>query len=389
MIPDVRTVEVAHLASGDTLSIQVYRFCGATPGQKAYLQANLHGAEVSGNVVIAQLVQLLQQLEPERLRGEIWLVPTCNPFSTNQRSHHYASGRYNPYTGHDWNRIFWDYEKDWLSRGESILSFAETQLDFDAETIAHNFRDRQRHRFQELADDLNSPKSCPLEFRYRDRLQSLCLDADYVLDLHSSANQSFEYLYCFRDRQASTPYFLFDYGILLNDYDGDAFDEAFLKPWLALEAALAELGKPTRFEVEAWTLELGSGMQANPDSVYRGTRGIKNYLAAKKMLDLDGFPLLQTSSKVVELFQKDRVQKYYAPRGGIVQSRVLLGSFVQPGQRLYQLLVFDRQGNLPEVRDVCAEREGVVYDCATNHTVNQGEYVLGVMERPSVSVAVR
>ena len=64
----------------------------------------------------------------------------------------------------------------------------------------------------------------------------------------------------------------------MNEYDGDAFDEAFMKSWLALERKLAELGKEVKFDIESWTIELGSGMEMKPESVKTGVKGIKNYL---------------------------------------------------------------------------------------------------------------
>jgi hypothetical protein len=67
----------------------------------------------------------------------------------------------------------------------------------------------------------------------------------------------------------------------MNEYDGDAFDEAFMKPWLALEKKLAQLGKTIQFD------------------------------------------------------------------GGMIQSRVQLGSVVKAGQRLYQLLIFNKDGEFP------------------------------------------
>ncbi len=39
----------------------------------------------------------------------------------------------------------------------------------------------------------------------------------------------------------------------------------FIKPWLALEACFQQIGR--NIDIEAWTLELGSGMQMNPNSV--------------------------------------------------------------------------------------------------------------------------
>ncbi|MGC9504729.1 succinylglutamate desuccinylase/aspartoacylase family protein [Baaleninema sp.] len=383
MIPEISSLEIAHLASGDTLSIQVYKFRGKNPGQKAYLQANLHGAEIVGNAVIYQLIELLSELDETQLDGEIWLVPACNPFGTNQRSHHFSSGRYNPYDGQDWNRIFWDYEKT----EEDIAAFAKTQLDLEPDEIRKNFLDRILQKFQTLRQEIESPSGVPYSDRYRYVLQSLCLDADYVIDIHSSTNRSFDYLYCFQTREESAKYFLLNYGILLNEYDGDAFDEAFLKPWLALELELTKLEKPTFFDLESWTLELGSGMEMNADSVYRGVRGIKNYLVGKEMLKISGFPLVQTASQKVEFFRKSHIKKYYAPRGGLVRSRVLLGTIVKPGKLLYQLLVLNKTGEPPEILDVCAERGGIVFDLSTNQAVNQGEYVLGLLERAESGAA--
>ena len=129
MIPEISSIPLQHLASGDVLSLQVYRFTGAKPGKKAYLQSNLHGAEIVGNSVIYQLIKFLESLDESQLTGEIWLVPVCNPISTNQRTHYFSTGRFNPTDGKDWNRIFWDYEKE----GEDIPGFAATQLELNSQ----------------------------------------------------------------------------------------------------------------------------------------------------------------------------------------------------------------------------------------------------------------
>ncbi|MFM6402448.1 MAG: succinylglutamate desuccinylase, partial [Planktothrix sp.] len=59
MIPNIVTLPLVKLASGDQLGLQVYQFNGSKPGKKAYLQSNLHGAEISGNAVIQELIQFL------------------------------------------------------------------------------------------------------------------------------------------------------------------------------------------------------------------------------------------------------------------------------------------------------------------------------------------
>jgi len=285
MIPTISTIPIQQLASGDRLDIQVYKFLGAQPGKKVYLQSNLHGAEIVGNGVIHQLIEFLMTLDDSQLSGEIWLVPVCNPLSTNQRTHFFSTGRYNIYDGKDWNRIFWDYEKE----DEALDDFAQSQMELEPDEIQKNYLERILLKFQKQLEKIQSSSSVPFSDRYRYHLQSLCLDANYVIDIHSSSNQAIDYLYCFQSREDSAKAFLLDYGILMNEYDGDAFDEAFIKPWLALEKKFAELEKLIQFDIDSWTLELGSGMQMNPDSVKKSIFRIKNYLARKSILKIRGF----------------------------------------------------------------------------------------------------
>ncbi|MFB2922065.1 MULTISPECIES: succinylglutamate desuccinylase/aspartoacylase domain-containing protein [Aerosakkonema] len=379
MIPIISTIPLVQLASGDRLHLQVYQFVGANPGKKAYLQANLHGAEIVGNAVIHLLIEFLMTLDRTDITGEILLVPVCNPLSTNQRTHYFSTGRYNIYDGKDWNRIFWDYEKEC----QDLETFAQSQLSFDEATIRQNYLNRIKLSFEEQLKKINSPSSVPYDELYRYHLQSLCLDANYVIDIHSSSNQGIDYIYGFKGREESAKTFLLDYAIWLNEYDGITFDEAFLKPWLALEETLAYLGKQIKFDVESWTLELGTGMQMNPQSVSQGVLGIKNYLSQKGLLSIPGFPLPETKTHQINFTQKTQHKKYYAPAGGMIQERLPLGASINAGERLYQIISFNKKGELPTLIDVNAAKGGIIFDLSTNYSVNQSEYVLTVLEMDS------
>ncbi|MGA7952229.1 MAG: succinylglutamate desuccinylase/aspartoacylase family protein [Gloeobacterales cyanobacterium] len=375
MQPNITTVPFHHLASGDVLSLQLYRFSdssrGAKAGPKAYIQSNLHGAEIVGNAVIEQLIEWLITIEPHQFQGEVWLVPACNPLSTNQRTHYFSTGRFNPYDGKDWNRIFWEYETD----PQSLLSFAQSQLPLDRATIEANYARLIQTQFAELADKLRSPSGAPLSEHYRFHLQSLCLDADYLIDIHSTSNQGLDYLYYFPHREQSAQFFGLNWGILIDQYDGGAFDEAFIKPWLALENCFAQLGRSLHFDREAWTLELGTGMQMKPDSIQKGVSGIQNYLLQKQVIR--GVPNHPSDSKLpLYLTCTSKVIKYYAPYGGMVYPTVSLGETVVQGQVLYKLHCFNKQGQVPVHIEVLAEQRGIVYDLASNQAVNLGEYVL-------------
>ncbi|MFM7372535.1 MAG: succinylglutamate desuccinylase, partial [Sphaerospermopsis kisseleviana] len=51
---------------------------------------------------------------------------------------------------------------------------------------------------------------------------------------------------------------------------------------------------------------------------------------------------------------------------GMIQSRVELGSAVKAGDRLYQIISFNKEGKLPTIIDVGTETDGLVYDISTN-----------------------
>ncbi|MEH2433879.1 MAG: succinylglutamate desuccinylase/aspartoacylase family protein [Nostoc sp.] len=374
MLAIIETIVLRQMASGDRLSLQLYKFIGAQPGKKVYIQSNLHGAEIAGNAVIHQLIEFLLTINDTDLAGEIWLVPVCNPMGTNERAHHFSPGRYCVYEAKDWNRIFWDYEKE----ADDLVAFTKSQLHIDLEIIRQNYLTIIKQKFANILEKINSSSGVPYTELFSYKLQNLSLDADYLIDLHSSTNQALDYLYYFQNREDSAKYFQLDFGILLNKYDGDAFDEAFIKPWLALEACFKELGREIKFDVEAWTLELGTGMQMNPDSVAKGVRGVKSYLAQKgvlQMSDLSG----DTKTHEMTFASSSNRKKYYAIAGGMIQSRIELGTQVKAGDKLYQILSFNKEGKLPNVIDICAQHDGLVYDVATNQAVNEGEFVLGIV----------
>ncbi|MEC4815619.1 MAG: succinylglutamate desuccinylase/aspartoacylase family protein, partial [Scytonema sp. PMC 1069.18] len=327
MIPIISTIPIRYMASGDILSLQVYKFIGAYPGKKVYIQSNLHGAEIVGNAVIHQLIESLLTVDDTDLIGQIWLVPVCNPVSTNQRSHVFSSGRYCVYQAKDWNRIFWDYEKE----ADDLMGFAKSQIHLEPKILQSNYLIKIQQKFTKKLEKINSFSSVPYTETFRYQLQSLSLDANYLIDLHSHTSEGLNYLYYFRDREESAKYFLLDFGMLLDEYDGDAFDEAFIKPWLALEQLLKQLGREIKFDIEAWTLELGTGMQMHPDSLAKGVRGLKNYLVKKGILRFPGFPIDKTESHQMNFRLRSKVKKYYAPTGGMIQSKVELGSLIQTG----------------------------------------------------------
>lgn len=77
------------------------------------------------------------------------------------------------------------------------------------------------------------------------------------------------------------------------EYEGNIFDEGFLKFWLVLERNLKNLGKLIKFDIELWILELGLGMKMSLELVVKGIWGLKNYLVNKKLLKIFEFFLME------------------------------------------------------------------------------------------------
>lgn len=370
MNPICQLINLQSLASGDILRLKTYQFKGQNGSKKAYIQANLHGGEIVGNAVIFELLQFFSQLNSDDINGEILLVPMCNPTGVNQRSLFFSTGRFNPYDGYNWNRIFWDYTHE----NVDINQFVNDNLNLSKEEIQQNFSDKILTKFANKLTSIDENRSISFSEHYRNILQSLSLSANYIIDIHSSSVKAIDYLYCFDYRQKSADYFLFDYGILMNKYDGNAFDEAFLNPWLVLEKKFSQAKRNITFDVESWTLELGSGMKVNEESVSKGVKGIINYLSAKNILNLD----VIIPTKNTKFVPKNTIKSYYAPQGGIIRQRLLEGTKVTYGDILYQLLSFNKQGEMPIIIEIESADKGIIYDVSTNDTVNQGEYILGI-----------
>jgi uncharacterized protein len=64
----------------------------------------------------------------------------------------------------------------------------------------------------------------------------------------------------------------------------------------------------------------------------------------------------------------------------MIQARLPLKTKVNPGDLIYQLLSFNKQEKVPKVIDICTETQGIVFDISTNQCVNQGEYVMDILD---------
>ncbi|MFO5440187.1 MAG: succinylglutamate desuccinylase, partial [Dolichospermum sp.] len=74
-----------------------------------------------------------------------------------------------------------------------------------------------------------------------------------------------------------------------------------------------------------------------------------------------------------------QIKKYWSPVGGMILSKAKLGTLVNQGDLLYEVLTFNKIGELPTNIHIYAEKTGLVYDISINNSVNEGEFVLATM----------
>ena len=168
------------LVSGDTLHITSYAFIGG-PGPKIYLQANLHGPEILGSMILLKLIDHLKTLDS--IKGSIIIVPQANPIATMAQVYGHQVGRWNQQTGNNWNRIF--------------------QMD---------------------ASRLNTKS---IEGKLASNLMGLASQHDYVLDIHTSGKESIPHLYTTKQSVSSFAALSPHISILYSSSDYfNAFDES-------------------------------------------------------------------------------------------------------------------------------------------------------------------
>ncbi|MFT2091777.1 succinylglutamate desuccinylase/aspartoacylase family protein [Paraglaciecola sp. 2405UD69-4] len=332
-------IVVAQNASGRNMNVPLYRFIGAKPGPKVYIQSSIHGAEVQGNVVIYQLIQYLKHMP---LNGEIILVPNCNPVGTNIKAGEYTLGRFDPVNGTNWNRgYFYDQAL--------IHQFAESIENHESvDSIKSRFREKIKAQLQQKLDET---WGIGLAQRLNLKLQQLAFDADYVLDLHNGPVAT-RHIYVPEYAIESAKCFNIPHVILIPQVFSGALDEATFCPWWLLsDLVSAKRQKAVNFEVEAFTLEMGSQEVVNFTEGEYDAKSILAFLTAKKCLTSGGISAERITRKAVYL--KD-YKILYTQEGGIVEYVAKPGEHIAQGQLLAKVLNVDNLDNEMATSDILA-----------------------------------
>lgn len=373
-------MHVGEMASGAALTVPVYRIKGSNKGPSAYIQANMHGAEVQGNAVI---FQLLEQLKNLSLNGDITLVPYANPVGCNHKNGEYTLGRFDPITGVNWNRMYHFDESQ-------IQDFAQHHINSKAEDIEREFKALMLNEIEQKLDHNIYGLTTGQRIAYQ--LQRLAHQADIVLDLHTGPISS-KHLYCPEYAKDSAKYFDIPHTILIpNSFDG-ALDEATFCPWWHLQEAFLSLGR--KFSItnttmssnvdgilkESFTVELGSQEQIDLDVAKEDALGILSYLQSQAVIHNQGFTPKPMTRYLCQL---EHYKALYSPMGGMVDYLAEFGQPLAAGEPLARILRMDNYGDGDPLHYITLDHPVIPILHFASASVNQGTELYKVFSKFSI-----
>jgi predicted deacylase len=348
------------LPSGDLLSVRQYFFKGAVGGApSAYIQAGVHGTEVQGTAVCAQLLEQLAGFPREVIRGDLSIIANANPHGLNSKFGEHTIGPFDAGTGLNWNRAYLDLREEARSAHPAEL---KAQL-----------RERLAEKSGEI---LARPSSMQ---RHAMTLQRLAQGADVVLDLHTSARGS-RYVY--------GPGYALEWMALLNAEDflllsgrfSGSLDEAISCPFLAQEQFFPpELRSHMPFGL---TVELGGQEFVSAREALEDARGILALLAARGCLDLP-LPRMERSFHCAP---EGQLRAVPAPCGGLFEYHLAPGAWVSKGESLGAMLRLD--GPLPRWEPLFSPFSGRILVQFPSAIVSEGIELCKILcdpERRSIS----
>ena len=368
--------------NGQQLTLPIFKIKGTGNGRSAYIQANVHGAEVQGNAVIYQLLKYFAEHPP---KGDVVLVPHANPFAKTQKGGEHTNGRNCPTTGQNWNRHYVELtcrneQKRSFPEQVNLESFAERHVESPWEEIQRNFRAALRialksYRERRVGEGLSPAEQAALP------LLTLALEADSVLDLHTSPVGT-HYAYVPEYAAESACYLGVPYVLLIpNAFDG-ALDEATFTPWWGLQEALTSKGRlKTHVDFESYTLEFGGQAEINLDAAHNEARGLLSYLCYRGTISgYQGRPPRDCLGCRLENYRS-----IYSDGGGLVDFHAACGQHVEKGEGLASILNLHRVRSGDEVdsavRKVCAPENGVILLRYPSASVHSGTVLYKMMTK--------
>lgn len=351
---------------GMTRYVTALHFGLENSGRKIYIQTSLHADELPGALVAYHLRPMLEQLEQEgKLKAHVVLVPLCNPIGLAQTLMYEPSGRFDLFTGRNFNRL-----TDFDLYGKTLVRLRENpaQLGNDAAANVQHIRQTMRavienYQPQTQVDTLQHI------------LVGLAFDADVVLDLHCDAHAV---MHCYTLPQLwSTAEPLArllrsECQIVSEDSGSKAFDEFLSTPWLRLAREFPQANIPCA--CCSMTVELRGQMDLEHKLAHSDAQAMVQYLAHLGDVD-DGDADARTLPELIRApYPLAGVQYVHAPSAGVVVFFIKAGQTVVQDQVLAHIIDPIHQIST----DVRSPIDGFAFACHPVRYAQQGATLVSI-----------
>lgn len=369
------------LPSGDTLSINIFTIDSQKPGPVVYFQSSVHGSEHQGSAVI---FTLMNQLKNTDFCGKAIFVPNANPYALNNKSGQYTSGRFDPTTGENWNRLYQNFtQTKEVSTRQFVQSFINDNLELiknkDILKLKETFKNKLKHSmntYLEAQDNqyLNTSRKLHIS------LQKLAIDADIVIDLHTGPAAT-RYLYSPEYLKNEYKAFCFPFNLIIPEKFWGAMDEVAFIPWFNLMDELEKTHQiTTPILFSSYTLELGSEESLSFEEAQKDSIKIINYLNSKNMeinIENTSAPTDSYSCKLKDF------KTYYNDEAGLYDFIKPPGSFCRKGEVMAKAINFAHVYMEDISFDYIAKNDCIIINHFSGASVPEGSELFQVMENYS------
>lgn len=311
-----------------------HTFSGGSSQRSAYIQAGLHADEHPGLLVIQHLLVHLQTLEQQgRIFGRIVIRPYANPVGMGQQVFGQLTGRFNLANGENFNRNF-----------PNIVGKLETVL--TKTRPAYNDTCAMKALMLSVLGD-----SIPTETVAANKYLLLheALQHDLFIDLHCDTS-SILHIYANRNQQKRATRLATSMGVtavfLEEEAGGFPLDEAYAKAWKALYAKEFVDAEHLGFSA---TVELRGQADVEDDIAEQDAMGLLRFLSAEGLIRLDEDAKHPIRPEQVTIYPLEGVAHLEATGTGIIAWKKALGSAVQRGDIIAEILPLDMQLGTPRI----------------------------------------
>lgn len=327
--------------------------CGRA-GPRIYLQAGLHADELPGQLVLWHLIEHLTEREKAgHVLGEIVVVPSANPIGLSQGMFWDRVGRFEMYSGENFNRNYADL-------GAVVCERAGSNLGADPQANRDIIRRALR---EELARCQPATELAALRLA----LLGLAIDADVVLDLHCDL-EAVVHIYTTPAGEAQGIALSRHLGapvlLLAQDSGGNCFDEACSAPWAMLRERYGER-HPIVDGCFAATVELRGQVDVSDEIAAVDAGRLRDWLTERGALEGVTVAGAFAPARALPLAGS---QDLTAPRGGMLSFHARVGDCLRPGDPVATII----DPGTGERVTVFSENEGIVYAREHRRFVRRG-----------------